>query len=203
MYGAYEAWSGSGVHLSESGINGFPIKELSHGAAVQAQWGSLYGDLEYLHSSGTAGEKEVIWFKFPAHRITSHLRYRFAKGSTEHFLRINLSWSRQTNDENVLGQEISNGITTTHVYGSNRIFERKALSVQPEYELIAPKGELRVGAEISSFKSMTTQNVPLCRVTDNDLWTGLRIRRTSCRKVRCESCRKFIHRRLHGEEQDY
>ena len=25
MYGAYEAWSGSGVHLSESGINGFPI----------------------------------------------------------------------------------------------------------------------------------------------------------------------------------
>ena len=26
----------SGVHLSESGINGFPIKELSHGAAVQA-----------------------------------------------------------------------------------------------------------------------------------------------------------------------
>ena len=73
MYGAYEAWSGSGVHLSESGINGFPIKELSHGAAVQAQWGSLYGDVEYLHSSGTAGEKEVIWFKFPAHRITSHL----------------------------------------------------------------------------------------------------------------------------------
>lgn len=38
MYGAYEAWSGSGVHLSESGINGFPIKELSHGAAVQVQW---------------------------------------------------------------------------------------------------------------------------------------------------------------------
>jgi len=160
MYGAYEAWSGSGIHLSESGINGFPIKELSHGAAVQVQWGSLYGDVEYLHSSGSAGEKEVIWFKFPAHRITSHLRYRFAKGSTEHFLRINLSWSRQTNDENVLGQEISNGITTTHVYGSNRIFERKALSVQPEYELIAPKGELRVGAEISSFKSMTTQMYP-------------------------------------------
>ena len=101
-----------------------------------------------------------MWFKFPADRITSHLRYRFAKGSTEHFLRINLSLSLQTNDENVLGQEISNGITTTHVYGSNRIFERKALSVQPEYELIAPKGELRVGAEISSFKSMTTQMYP-------------------------------------------
>ena len=125
MYGAYEAWSGSGVHLSESGINGIPIKELSHGAAVQVQWGSLYGDVEYLHSSGSAGEKEVIWFKFPAHRITSHLRYRFAKGSTEHFLRINLSWSRQTNDENVLGQEISNGITTTHVLRFQPDFRKK------------------------------------------------------------------------------
>lgn len=31
MYGAYEAWDGSGIHLSESGINGFPIKELSNG----------------------------------------------------------------------------------------------------------------------------------------------------------------------------
>lgn len=31
MYGAYEAWDGSGIHLSESGVNGFPIKELSNG----------------------------------------------------------------------------------------------------------------------------------------------------------------------------
>ena len=64
MYGAYEAWSGSGIHLSESGINGFPIKELSHGAAVQAQWGSLYGDLEYLHSSGTAERKRLSGLSF-------------------------------------------------------------------------------------------------------------------------------------------
>ena len=47
MYGAYEAWDGSGIHLSESGVNGFPIKELSNGGALQLQWKGFYGDAEY------------------------------------------------------------------------------------------------------------------------------------------------------------
>ena len=51
MYGAYEAWDGSGIHLSESGVNGFPIKELSNGVAVQLQWKGFYGDAEYTYSS--------------------------------------------------------------------------------------------------------------------------------------------------------
>ncbi len=90
----------------------------------------------------------------------------------------------------MITKENINGITTTHVYGSNRIFERKALSVQPEYELIAPKGKLRVGAEISSLKSMTTQMYPYIVSQTMTCGQGLRIRRTSCRKVRCESCCK-------------
>lgn len=160
MYGAYEAWSGSGIHLGELGSTGFPIKELSHGAALQVQWRELYGDIEYMHSSGTAGERDLIWFKFPTHRITSHLSYRFARGNAEHFLRLNLLWSHQTNNENVLGQETSNGITTTYVYGSNRIFERDIFSANPEYEFISPKGEFCLGVNISSFKSLTTQMYP-------------------------------------------
>lgn len=75
MYGAYEAWDGSGIHLSESGINGFPIKELSNGGALQLQWKRFYGDIEYTYSSGSAGERDAIWFKFPTHRIASHLSY--------------------------------------------------------------------------------------------------------------------------------
>ncbi|WP_125041439.1 DUF6850 family outer membrane beta-barrel protein [Bacteroides faecalis] len=160
MYGAYETWEGSGIHLNESGINGFPIKELSHGIAVQLQWKSFYGDVEYSHSSGSAGEKESIWFKFPTHRITSHLNYRFTRGKAEHFIRLNLTWSHQVNNENVLGEETSNGVTTTYVYGSNRIFERNIFSVQPEYELINRCGELRAGMNITASKSLTTQMFP-------------------------------------------
>lgn len=160
MYGAYEAWNGSGIHLSESGINGFPAKELSHGAALQLQWKGFYGDIEYMHSSGSAGEREAIWFKFPTHRITSHLSYRFKQGDKEHFLRLNLQWSHLTNNENVISKETVNGITTTYVNGSNRIFEQDVFSANPEYELISPRGELRLGTELSASKRLVTQMYP-------------------------------------------
>ena len=160
MYGAYEAWNGSGIHLSESGINGFPVKELSHGAALQLQWKGFYGDIEYMDSSGSAGEREAIWFKFPTHRITSHLSYRFKQGDKEHFLRLNLQWSHLTNNENVISKETVNGITTTYVNGSNRIFEQDVFSANPEYELISPRGELRLGTELSASKRLVTQMYP-------------------------------------------
>lgn len=160
MYGACEAWNGSGIHLSESGINGFPIKELSHGAALQLQWKGFYGDIEYKHSSGSAGEREAIWFKFPTHRLVSHLSYRFTQGNNEHFLRLKLQWSHLVNNENVISKETVNGITTTYIHGSNRIFEQDAFSANPEYELISPRGELRLGTGLSVFKSLATQTYP-------------------------------------------
>lgn len=160
MYGAYEAWDGSGIHLSESGINGFPIKELSHGGALQLQWKRFYGDIEYTYSSGSAGERDAIWFKFPTHRIASHLSYHFKQGKKEHFLRLNLQWSHLVNNENVINKETVNGITTTYINGSNRIFERDAFSVHPEYEFISPRTEVRLGTHISTFKRLTTQMYP-------------------------------------------
>lgn len=160
MYGAYEAWDGSGIHLSESGINGFPIKELSNGGALQLQWKRFYGDIEYTYSSGSAGERDAIWFKFPTHRIASHLSFHFKQGKKEHFLRLNLQWSHLVNNENVINKETVNGITTTYINGSNRIFERDAFSVHPEYEFISPRTEVRLGTHISTFKRLTTQMYP-------------------------------------------
>ena len=160
MYGAYEAWDSSGIHLSESGINGFPIKELSNGGALQLQWKRFYGDIEYTYSSGSAGERDAIWFKFPTHRIASHLSYHFKQGKKEHFLRLNLQWSHLVNNENVINKETVNGITTTYINGSNRIFERDAFSVHPEYEFISPRTEVRLGTHISTFKRLTTQMYP-------------------------------------------
>lgn len=160
MYGAYEAWDGSGIHLSESGINGFPIKELSNGGALQLQWKRFYGDIEYTYSSGSAGERDAIWFKFPTHRIASHLSYHFKQGKKEHFLRLNLQWSHLVNNENVINKETVNGITTTYINGFNRIFERDAFSVHPEYEFISPRTEVRLGTHISTFKRLTTQMYP-------------------------------------------
>lgn len=53
-----------------------------------------------------------------------------------------------------------NGITTTHVHGSNRIFEQDVFSANPEYEWISPRTELRLGTNISTFRRLTTQMYP-------------------------------------------
>ncbi len=161
MYGAYEAWDGSGVHLSESGVDGFPVREFSHGAALQLQWRSLYADVAYTRASGTVGEKEHVWFRFPTHCVASRLIYTLRRGERAHFLRLTLSWARQVNHENVLGQETNDGVTITRVYGSNRIFERSALRVNPEYELMdGRRGELTAGAEALILNRMMTQMYP-------------------------------------------
>lgn len=133
---------------------------MSNGGALQLQWKGFYGDAEYTYSSGSAGERDAIWFKFPTHRITSHLSYHFKQEKKEHFLRLNLQWSHLVNNENVITKETVNGITTTHVHGSNRIFEQDVFSVHPEYELISPRTELRLGTNISTFRRLTTQMYP-------------------------------------------
>ena len=60
----------------------------------------------------------------------------------------------------MINKETVNGITTTYINGSNRIFERDAFSVHPEYEFISPRTEVRLGTHISTFKRLTTQMYP-------------------------------------------
>lgn len=160
MYGAQEIWTGSGVHLSESGISGFPVKEITHGAAVQGQWKGFYAEVEYLYSVGKVGEKQTLWFEFPAHRITARAAYRFRRGDNLHFLRLTVARMRQVNDETVLKTESSNGISTPTVYGTTRIFERQSLSVNPEYEWTGAKGEVRGGGEISTLDGLSSLMYP-------------------------------------------
>ena len=134
MYGAYESWEGSGIHLSESGINGFPARELMYGSSMQVQWKSLYAELEYLYSDGKAGEKQTVWFRFPGHRAAVRLGYSVVGNSGRHLLRVGVNWMLQHNNESVLQKVTENGVTVPVVYGYNRLLTRKTLSVNPQYE---------------------------------------------------------------------
>lgn len=160
MYGAYEVWSGSGIHLKESGVDGFPVSEYTHGIAVQVQVGGFYGDAEYRRSAGRAGEREMIWFGFDRHKVSSLLGYRTGSGDRLHYLRLRLEWEYVGNRENVLGQETFNGVTTTYVYGSNRIFESVGLTANPEYEFTGQRVEVVAGAYFSSLRRVAAQMFP-------------------------------------------
>ncbi len=148
MSGAYETWGGTGVHLDESGIDGFPVRENFNGVAVQAEWRDIYGELEYLSGNGEVGEKQTFWFDFPSQRYTARLGYRSMNGDKLHIWRVEAQYYTLTNNESVLGSVTENGVTTTVKYGSNEIFSTKQLSIEPSYELMFLNGgDLCVGVD--------------------------------------------------------
>lgn len=160
MYGAYESWEGNGVHLSESGIDGFPMRELLYGGALQMQWKSLYAEIEYLYGEGKAGEKQTEWFRFSGHGISARLGYSFHSSGAEHYLRLAADWKRQTNDETVVGKVTEDGVTVTEIYGSNRLYERRLLRLNPEYVLVSPSGSVKAGAYVVSLARLVSPMYP-------------------------------------------
>lgn len=183
-YGAYEVWTGSGVHLHEAGVDGLPLREIRHGAALQASWGGLYVDAEYLCGSGQAGEKQSLWFRFPSHNVTAHAGWRFGSERSLHLVRLKVAWSRQRNFESVLGRESSSGVTTTIVYGETLIFTRERLTVNPEYSWTGLRGEVRGGVEIESVQRLSSLMYPY--LTAHSMLRGRLYLRGAFRTARTE-----------------
>lgn len=170
MYGVYQVWTGSGIHLQAYGVKGLPVREYSYGAAVQAQYRDLYADFEFLKTSGAAGEKEYIWFEFPGMSMTASLRYKWIRNSSENNIRLHLDWERQDTDENVLEKVIGNGITTVLDHGSNRIFSKSSWTVSPEYEHIHEVMEFRASLAVGVHEGISSQVYPyICTQTLTDV----------------------------------
>ena len=167
MYGTYQVWNGSGVHLDEAGVNRLPVKELSHGFAVQAEIGNfLYGDFEYIRSHGEVGEKGYTWFRFPGASMAGKLQFTRHADAGVHVFRAQVDWSRQENDETVMEKTTSGGVTTPKEYGSNRIFERRSLAGGPSYAFYGESGlEINAGATVTKTKDRSTLMYPFL---DND-----------------------------------
>ncbi len=140
MSGAYETWGGTGVHLDESGIDGFPVRENFHGVALQAQWRGIYGEVEYLSGGGEVGEKLTYWFDFPSQSYTARLGYSKLLGERLHLFMVEAQLYRVENYENVIGSNTENGVTTDVIYGSNNIFASEQISINPRYEMMALSG---------------------------------------------------------------
>ncbi|MFI3262008.1 MAG: hypothetical protein R3Y26_03760 [Rikenellaceae bacterium] len=161
MTGAYETWGGTGVHLNESGINGFPVRENFNGVAAQVNWNNIYGEFEYLYGSGEVGEKQTYWFNFPSNRYSARLGYRKMKDNKLHIFKIEAQYYTLTNNENVNGTITENGVTTTITYGSTKIFTTKQLSFMPRYEMMAlGGGNFEVGANYYQIFNRSTLMYP-------------------------------------------
>jgi len=166
MYGSYEVWNGSGVHLDEAGVNRFPVTQYRYGGAFQLGWKDLYADVEYLRSEGTVGEKGYTWFRFPGQAWTAQLGYKAVRPGGTHLFRLQYVWKQQILDESVWDKVTEGGITTPQVYDANRVFERRRMAVAPSWQYIGKnRFEMRVVAELSWWKERSSLVYPY---TDTD-----------------------------------
>lgn len=169
MYGIYSIWTGSGLHLEEAGVNGFPVKDFSNGAAIQIQYKGLFAEAEYLHTSGTIGEKEYIWFLFPGNSVNTRIGYMYSSDEVSHYARLGLSWNERSLDESVLEKVSENGVTTTVNHGTNRISSETGWMLSPEYEFVSDRMEFLVGADFGRKDKIASQMYPF--VSGQSLFT--------------------------------
>ena len=177
MYGVYNIWTGSGLHLQEAGVKGFPIKDFSNGGAVQVQYKGFFAEAEYLRTAGTIGEKEFIWFRFPGNRVNAIAGYRYTDEKSQHFARVKFGWNDLVLDENVLEKVTENGVSTVIDHGTNRILSRSGWSIAPEYEFIA-NGimEFKAGLDMDIQNTVSSQMYPYAytqSITEASAYFGL------------------------------
>ena len=154
-YGVNQIWTGSGVHLNEAGVSGFPVRELTNGIALQASWKELYADFEYDIRSGEAGEKQFIWYRFPGYEMKGRISWKHDSGSGTHYLRLSAGYMNQDNNETVLEKVTEGGVTTVTDHGYNRLYSRAIANAALRYEIVAPMWSARIaaGTEMAQYLS--------------------------------------------------
>ena len=159
-YGRRELWTGSGIHLKEAGVSGFPVRELTNGAMLQAQWRNIYADVTYRSSNGRSGEKHTVWHEFRSDALDAHIGLEFDK---RWFVRATYGWYSQTNDENILTPVTENGVTIMRKFGSNEIFSRRRCDISAEAEYYTDTWDIIVGARHNRLNRLSTLAYPQYR----------------------------------------
>lgn len=162
-YGSLQLWESSDMHLTTSGVSGFPVRENTQGAGVGLQYGPLYVDATYRNRQGETGERGVIWHEFTTDRVTADAALTLGGTSGLHFLRLGLAWQRQQNNENIITYETVNGVSNPRIHGSTPTFGRRSLDLRGEYEWVTRKTDLRAGAAYSELNRESTLMYPLVK----------------------------------------
>ena len=160
MYGSYELWDGSGVHLAEAGVNGFPLRELSAGAGVQLQKGRFYAALDYRYAYGRAGEKQQIWFRFPSHNSNLDLGWDMLRAGALHSFRATASFRQLVNSETVLERYTEGGLSKYRELSSRPILGRQQGTLRLDYGLEDGRNSITAALGFSGGADYMSQLYP-------------------------------------------
>ena len=138
-YGLQQIWTNEALHLDENGINGFPVRCMGYGGAVQAAWKGWFGELSYLCTDGRIGEKDAMWYNFPQHSASLVAGKTFITGDgIENVVKLDASFERVNLKEAVMEKVTEGGVTLRRIYGYNSIFNRSRISVSPSWRAVLP-----------------------------------------------------------------
>lgn len=170
MYGAYGPWGGSGIHLDEVGVSGFPVVRNFHGGALQLDAdGSLF-ELTYLHGAGKAGEKQSTWYRFPSNTWKLMWSDKYMFGETVLLSRLSHEYNSVRNSETVLEKVSSGGVSSIIEHGENLIYSEKSQETVLEDELIAEMWEFLLRVSRKSTSSEAFQMYPFVAAQNLDLY---------------------------------
>lgn len=136
-YGARELWTGSSIHLQETGLTYFPVAENSFGAAIQSRFKiqsiDVHNELSASVSEGTTGERGIVWHNFTRRTIADRLELSSTFAGLDNTFYARAEYSSLANNESILGRITENGVTQTVVYGYNLIYSERRLTADAGY----------------------------------------------------------------------
>ena len=159
-FGAGQLWTGSGIHLDEAGVSGFPLSEWLQGGSLQLSRGGLYFGVQGRVRHGQAGEKQRVWFRFGGWDLDADLDWRFETGAGTHAFHAGFGFFTQDNDENALEQKTEGGVTTTVTVGSNRVFSRSVAQGNLRYYFAGKGWGLSAGASLTDREGASSVMYP-------------------------------------------
>lgn len=160
MYGKYELWEGSGLHLAEAGVNGFPVNDLTTGAAFQIQKGDFYFDAGYRYRKGRAGEKQQQWYYFQQNSIEINIARSWKSKKYLHCVKFGIDASELKNHENVLEKYSEGGVTYYEKLSDNRILSSIDLSSELSYSLKDQFNEFETSLDFTNCREVASPMYP-------------------------------------------
>lgn len=162
-YGSLQLWESNDLHLTTSGVTGFPVRETTQGAGLQLQYGPLYVEGTYRNLQGRTGEGGTIWHEFATHRVTADGVLTLGEAESRHRLHVGMVWESLDNRENIITYETVNGVSTPHLHGSTPIFGRKSLELHGEYAWKTARMDWRTGVDFTELNRESTLMYPEVR----------------------------------------
>lgn len=161
-FGTYQIWDGSGIHLTDFGVDRLAVNQLSWGGALQASWGNrLYADAEFKFSYGEVGEKGYTWFRFPGVRFETKVLGYIPGNDGMHALRADAASALVENFESVIDRVSAGGVTTPVEYGSNRIYVQASTQTGVSYTYESHQGwDVSTSAQIVWTEDRGTHMYP-------------------------------------------